>query len=228
MAMMALRRVCLHASARRTLAVSSLRPVALRIGVANFSSAGPKVAKVLDSEIKHEDEQYEQQKEIQNFIKNSGFEFSETPGDVNMTLTKKVGSKTVKIEWQLSSPFDPEQMDEEVGGGGNPEATDMVISVENDAGAGLSFYCSTQTGEDHRYVIGQVKAYASSAERDSTTSYNGPEFEDLDDKLQEALDEYLAEIGMSNDICDFVDAVALDKEQREYVRWLKTTKAFVE
>mmetsp|Transcript_68890 Transcript_68890/g.128605 ORF Transcript_68890/g.128605 Transcript_68890/m.128605 type:complete len:226 (+) Transcript_68890:88-765(+) len=225
MAMMALRRVCLHAGLRRTLAVSSLRPAALRTGVANFSSAGQNVSKVLENEIKHEDEQYEQQKEIQNFIKNSGFDFSETPGDVNMTLTKKVGNKTVKIEWQLSSPFDPEQMDEE---GGGPEATDMVISVESEAGAGLSFYCSTQTGEDHRYVIGQVKAYASSAERDSATSYNGPEFEDLDDKLQEALDEYLAELGMSNEVCDFVDAVALDKEQREYVRWLKTTKTFVE
>merc|ERR1712073_65191 len=86
---------------------------------------------------------------------------------------------------------------------------------------GLTFYCSTQTGEDHRYVIGMVKSFASAEEKDSPSSYNGPEFEDLDDKLQEAFDEYLAELGMNSEICDFIDAMALDKEQREYIRWLR-------
>jgi len=33
---------------------------------------------------------------------------------------------------------------------------------------------------------------------------------------------------MSAEVCDFIDAMALDKEQREYVRWLKNTKDFLE
>jgi len=90
------------------------------------------------------------------------------------------------------------------------------------------FYCSTQPGEDHRYVIGNARTFANADERDSASAYNGPEFEDLDDKLQETFDEYLAEVGMSVEVCDFVDAMALDKEQREYIRWLKTAKAFVQ
>jgi complement component 1 Q subcomponent-binding protein len=65
-----------------------------------------------------------------------------------------------------------------------------------------------------------------SKERDSVSGYNGPEFEDIDDKLQEALDEYLGEVGMNNEVCDFIDATALDKEQREYIRWLSITKDF--
>lgn len=81
--------------------------------------------------------------------------------------------------------------------------------------------------EDHRYVIGNVKAYSSAAEKDSASGYNGPEFEDVDEKLQEAFDEYLAEVGMNNEVCDFIDAVALDKEQREYLRWLKTVKSLL-
>merc|ERR1712064_41408 len=56
--------------------------------------------------------------------------------------------------------------------------------------------------------------------QNSVSAYNGPDFEDLDENLQEALDEYLAEMGMSDDVCDFVDASALDKEQREYMGWL--------
>merc|ERR1712066_952232 len=96
------------------------------------------------------------------------------------------------------------------------------------SGAGVSFFCSTTAGEDHRYVIGNLKSFANVEEKDSISGYNGPEFEDLDDKLQESCDEYLAEVGMNNEVCDFIDASALDKEQREYLRWLKQTKAFLE
>merc|ERR1712039_1058316 len=132
------------------------------------------------------------------------------------------------IEWQLTSPFDPngdiegeESLDQ--------EATEVSVTVESKSnGSGIAFYCSTQTGEDHRYVIGNVKSFANSEEKDGITSYNGPEFEDLDDKLQEAMDEYLAEVGMNNEVCDFIDASALDKEQREYIRWLKISKTFLE
>merc|ERR1719195_1453800 len=109
------------------------------------------------------------------------------------------------------------------------EATDFSVTVENkSSGAGLAFYCSTQAGEDHRYVIGNVKSFASTEERDSMSGYNGPDFEDVDEKLQEAFDEYLGEVGMNNEVCDFIDAFAQDKEQREYVRWLKITKKFLE
>eukprot|EP00448_Togula_jolla_P023208 CAMPEP_0170589792 /NCGR_PEP_ID=MMETSP0224-20130122/11529_1 /TAXON_ID=285029 /ORGANISM="Togula jolla, Strain CCCM 725" /LENGTH=242 /DNA_ID=CAMNT_0010913553 /DNA_START=51 /DNA_END=779 /DNA_ORIENTATION=+ len=190
------------------------------------SAAAGKVSKALQGEIKHEEEQYEQAKEIKSFLKNSDFKLVEADGDVNMALERELGNKVVRIEWQLASPFDPEADPE---GDGEPEreATDLSISVENkDSGAGMVFYCSTQPGEDHRYVIGNVKCFATAEEKDSVSSYHGPEFEDLDDKLQEAFDEYLAELGMNSEICDFVDAMALDKEQREYVRWLKLASKF--
>merc|ERR1711972_596119 len=109
------------------------------------------------------------------------------------------------------------------------EATEFSVTVESKSnGSGVTFYCSTQTGEDHRYVIGNLKCFANAEEKDGVSSYSGPEFEDLDDKLQEAMDEYLAEVGMNNEVCDFIDASALDKEQREYIRWLKTSKTFLE
>ena len=48
---------------------------------------------------------------------------------------------------------------------------------------GVSFYCCAQAGEDHRYVIGNVKTFANAEEKDSVSDCNGPEFEGLDDKL---------------------------------------------
>jgi len=191
------------------------------------SAAATKISKVLSGEIKHEQDQHEEPKEIKKFLSATDFKFVEVPGDVNMVLEREKGDRTIRIEWQLTNPFDP--VADEAGEDGEPEqeATDLCITCESKStGAGVAFYCSTQTGEDHRYVIGNVKAFANGEEKDSVSSYNGPEFEDLDDKVQEAFDEYLAELGMSSEVCDFIDAMALDKEQREYVRWLKTTEKF--
>ncbi|CAE8632866.1 unnamed protein product [Polarella glacialis] len=194
-----------------------------------FSAAASKVSQVLGGELKHEQEQYEQAKEITSFLKsNSDFKLADKDGDVNMALEKQVGEKTVRIEFQLTSPFDPQGETEGQEEEAMEESTEFSVSVEDASGAGVTFYCSTQTGEDHRYVIGNVRTYASKEEKEAVTSYNGPEFEDLDDKVQEALDEYLGEVGVSSEVCDFVDAMASDKEQREYVRWLTITKKFLE
>merc|ERR1712129_374850 len=142
---------------------------------------------------KHEDEQYEQAKEIKGFLKKTDFKLADVDGDVNLALERALGDdKVVRIEWQLSSPFTPEEdMEGEMQG---DEGTEFCVTVEGKtSGAGVMFYCSTQ-------------------ERDSASSYNGPDFEDVDDKLQEAFDEYLAEVGMNNDVVDFIDATAQDKE----------------
>jgi len=193
-------------------------------------AAASKVMKTLQAEVKHEEEQYEQAKEIKKFLKSSDFKLVETEGDVNMMLERELGDKMVRIEWQLTSPFDPNaDVEGGEGEGYEAEATDFCITIESkSSSAGVSFYCSTQTGEDHRYVIGNVKAFSSAEEKDNVSGYNGPEFEDIDEQLQEAFDEYLGEMGMNNDVCDFIDAVALDKEQREYIRWLKLTAKLLE
>ena len=182
---------------------------------------------VLQAEIKHEKEQYESPVELKKFLQDGPWKMEDVNGDVNMALLRTVDGKTVKIEWQLSSPFDPntEGADDAEPA---PDSTDFSVTIEEPKGSGVVFYCSTQTGQDHRFVIGNVSRFSSPEQRDSASTYNGPEFEDLDDKLQEAFDEYLAEMGMGEDVCDFIDASASDKEQREYIAWLNGVKAFVE
>lgn len=187
----------------------------------------------MKAEIKHEEDAYEQSKEIKQFLKNTDFELVDVEGDVNMMLKKQVGDKVVQIDWQLTSPFEP-NADAGEDEGFEQEATDFMVTLENqeksadEGDRGLVFYCSTQAGEDHRYVIGSVKVFNSTEEKEGMSMYNGPDFEDLDEKLQEAFDEYLAELGLNSELCDFIDATALDKEQREYIHWLKVTKDFLE
>jgi len=69
---------------------------------------------------------------------------------------------------------------------------------------------------------------ATTEAKENPGSYNGPEFEDLDDKLQEGLDEFLAELGIGDDVIDFVDAKAVDKDQQLYMGWLQNLKRAVE
>merc|ERR1719389_1099846 len=74
----------------------------------DFSAQSAKVARVLKDEHKHEKEEYEQAKEIKKFLKETEFTFKDTEGDVNLMLEREMGDKLVRIEWQLSSPFDPD------------------------------------------------------------------------------------------------------------------------
>jgi len=190
------------------------------------SAASSRLLTILDAEIKHEKDAYKAPPVVTQFLKDSPWKWEHKGGDVNMTLTRKVDGNTVRVDWQLISPFDP-NMEEETHETEMMEQTDFSISIENEKQAGLTFYCSTQKGEGHRFVVGNVKSYSSAEERDSMSAYNGPEFEDLEDKLQEAFDEYLGELGLNDAVFDFIDATAADKEQEEYIRWLDTIQKFL-
>jgi len=197
-----------------------------------------KLQNVIKSEHQMEKEQYEQIETIKKFLKDAPqWSFSDSDGDVTLKLTRSMGDKDVILEWQLVSPFgnDMGDFNEE----GNPEgkeeedfpmeSTDFTITIQDKSGEkGLVYYCQTATGEGHRYMIGNVRSFASNAEKESDSSYNGPDFEDLEDSLQESFDEFLAEAGINDEVCDFIDASAIDKEQREYMRWLKNVDSFIQ
>jgi len=154
---------------------------------------------------------------------------------VNMTLKRETGNFIVSVDFQLVSPVS--DMPEEEGGEEDdypPETTDFSITVENKTqGGGLILYCSTTppTGEDgaepHRFVIGNMRTFSSPEEKEDPAAYNGPEFEDLDEKLQETLDEWLSSLGVDPSLIDFIDAMAVDKEQREYITWLQNLSKLV-
>jgi complement component 1 Q subcomponent-binding protein len=177
---------------------------------------------------------------VQQFLKeNPDWQLVDADGDVNLKLTREVGDKLVAVEWQLVSPFNPAMQYPEEGTEGQGseedqppmESTDFTITVSDKTSGGergIIFYCSTAAGEgEHEYVIGNVRSFSSSAERDSVSAYNGPDFEDLNEEVQQSLDEYLASLGINEQVRLFVDTAAIDKEQREYNRWLSNVVDFL-
>ncbi len=202
------------------------------------ATAVSKLRDILKTEQQMEKEQYEQIDTIKKFLKETPqWKFTDSDGSVSLKLSRTMGDKDIVLEWQLVSPFgsDVEDMPEAEGHEQSQdeypamESTDFTITIQNKAGEkGLIYYCQTASGEGHRYVIGNVRSFASPEEKESASAYNGPDFEDLDDSLQESFDEFLAEHGVNDEVCDFIDATAIDKEQREYMRWLKNVESFIQ
>lgn len=189
----------------------------------SVSTESGKLLQVVQGEIHHETSNYESPNLVKDFLSKSGWKFVEKDGDVNMTLEKKVGDLSVTVDFQLVSPFEAEGEGET-----QAEMTDFSVTVENPAGQGVTFFCSTlQNDEKYRYIICNVRMYADQDAKNSVSSYNGPEFEDLDDTLQSSFDEWLASLGVDSELCDFIDACSIDKEQREYMVWLKGLERFL-
>eukprot|EP00922_Rhytidocystis_sp_ex-Travisia-forbesii_P042954 GHVS01064201.1.p1 GENE.GHVS01064201.1~~GHVS01064201.1.p1 ORF type:complete len:278 (+),score=48.15 GHVS01064201.1:118-834(+) len=218
-------------------AQQSLRALPYRVGRCadmrrSFSSAAGKLMTILREEIAHEKTSYEAPANVKDFLKKRDWTFQEKDGDVNMSLSRNLGEgKKLTVEFQLVSPFESDNTEGSTtpsaasteGEKEEAEMTDFTVSITKAEGNGVTFYCSTlQNDENFRYMIGNVRQFQTEQQRTCVSGYNGPEFEDLDEKLQESLDAWLEEMGVNNELCDFIDAMAVDKEQKEYMYWLET------
>jgi len=73
-----------------------------------------KLNKALEKEIKYEVENYSQLEDIETFLTESGFKFSEQDSGIVMILTKTVGDKTVEVQFEARQPLpDDENQPEE-------------------------------------------------------------------------------------------------------------------
>ena len=58
-------------------------------------------------------------------------------------------------------------------------------------------------------------------------AYSGPAFGELDPAVQDAFAAHLEARGVDATLLNYLLELSIDKEQREYVNWLKRTAAFV-
>jgi complement component 1 Q subcomponent-binding protein len=52
-------------------------------------------------------------------------------------------------------------------------------------------------------------------------------FRSLDETLQKQFEKYLDERGINGELSNYLLDLLEDKEQREYIRWLKNIESFV-
>ena len=76
--------------------VSSVRA----FSTGNVEVAGEKLLKSLEKEIEYENNNYKQLEDIETFLSESGFAFHESDSTNRMTLTKKIGTKVVEVQFE--------------------------------------------------------------------------------------------------------------------------------
>ena len=67
---------------------------------ASIEKSIQKLTKSLEKEIKYENENYSQLDDIETYLNESGFKFSEEDNGIVLTLTKTVGDKLVEVQFE--------------------------------------------------------------------------------------------------------------------------------
>lgn len=108
---------------------------------------------------------------------------------------------------------------------------DFLVYVVKPNGKAIAYDCSSFDSEiqvNGVTLVDDVEAHKQSNRYDRiSNSYNGPDFNTLDERLQTSLVEYLKAVGVNEEVAAFIEHVSLDKEQRLYMKWLKDVQKFL-
>lgn len=115
--------------------------------------------------------------------------------------------------------------------------THLTVVVEKPAAKGAGALAIECTAQDGAVIIDNVHHYPDVAQAFASTpeasharvdSYAGPSFSTLDEDLQVLMEQFLEERGIGENLAAFVPDYVDFKEQKEYQRWLKNVKTFVD
>lgn len=123
---------------------------------------------------------------------------------------------------------------DEYGGAAPPTHLTVVIEKPAKGPGALSVECTAQDGaiiiDNVHYYADANQAFASTPEASHARvdAYPGPSFSTLDEDLQVLMEQYLEERGISQGLAVFTPDYIDYKEQKEYQRWLKSVKGFID
>ncbi|KAK9164789.1 hypothetical protein Syun_005691 [Stephania yunnanensis] len=106
----------------------------------------------------------------------------------------------------------------------------LTVTVLKGDGPRLEFSCTATPDQISidTMIIKDPDTAAAAASLEHQILYEGPEFSDLDENLQKAFYTYLEDRGIKSSLTNFLQEYMNDKENREYLTWLKSMKEFVE
>jgi len=161
--------------------------------------------------------------------------------DVTTDLEPKFGNDDMEgedgdEEGDDSDPYDAEEQELMSDDDEDDARMHFTVNVERESGpnAGhLTFDCQYPDYVNGNARVGVVsveftpKEQVQDAEVEKGLSmYGGPNFDSVDIAVREGFEDYLASIGVTGELGAHVQAMAEDKEQREYQHWLKSVTGF--
>lgn len=208
------------------------------------------LSEALLREMKHENEAYEPS-DVARRGPPTPFTVNETDGDAEVSLSRTYGEdEEVHVTFVAQEePYDENEDEDDSYDSTDDDSFDsedseeyddeddendedkisidfnVVVSKSSDESKHLEFDCVT----DGEFV--EIKSVIFEEYDDETplmgTPYSGPNFEDLEETVQDKFYEYLEERGINSDLANYIVEAHLDKEQREYTNWLEKVATFV-
>ncbi|KAL0911441.1 hypothetical protein M5K25_019582 [Dendrobium thyrsiflorum] len=192
-------------------------------------SADAELLHIIKSEIKSAEEE---RRETEEVPKGFPFEIQDEEGSNIVTLRREYLGE--KIEAVVSMPRMEEPVNNEEAGNGEANqagdekisqpAIPLTVNISKTKGLNLEFCCTAYADE----IVIDSLSVQKNDESDDVLAYEGPDFNDLDENLQKAFHKFLEIRGISPATTNFLYEYMINKDDREYSRWLQNLKQFIE
>ncbi|XP_047327924.1 uncharacterized protein At2g39795, mitochondrial-like [Impatiens glandulifera] len=217
--------------------LSSFRPVCRSsfLEVRSYSSrpsSDISLLKVIESEVECAEESNENG-EVDEVPSDFPFKIQDNPGQQTITLTRQYQDETITVEVYMPDLSTPDEEEENDGNDNDDDAaqdvnsrTELVVRISKKTGGPvLEFGCSASPDE---IVIDSLAIKNETSSDEDQLAYEGPDFSDLDENLQNGFHKYLEIRGIKPSTTNYLNEYMVDKDNREYINWLKNLKRFVE
>ncbi|KAL0919402.1 hypothetical protein M5K25_011494 [Dendrobium thyrsiflorum] len=161
-----------------------------------------------------------------NVPKEFPFEIIDSHGDQTITLKREYNNESIQVTVYMNLDIEGDDIrDENVDHQEGPVQPNISLHITVDKGQGfiLEFGCKLNSDEL------EIESMASRSDHfDTQGAYQGPVFSDLDENLQKAFHKYLEVRGIkSSSLHSFLYEYMINKDEREYLKWLKNLKEFL-
>lgn len=171
--------------------------------------------RVLATEIECAEEPHD----VEDISNEFPFKIKDNPGERTILLSRKFQDETIKIEIDMPSISD----DDDDAKDADVSSIPLVVSITKGSGQYMEF-CITAFLDEISIDSLSIKTLENSDE----LAYEGPDFNDLDENLQNAFLKYLEIRGIKPSVTNVLFDYMANKDTKEYLLWLKNVKNFVE
>ncbi|CAB4315005.1 unnamed protein product [Prunus armeniaca] len=150
------------------------------------------------------------------------FEIIDIPGEKTILLKRQFQGETIQVGVDAPHVFPADEDSDEYEN--DDPGIPMVVSVSKENGMQLEFGV---TGFEEDVSIDSLSIVHPDHSPEQFP-YDGPEFHELDEGLQNAFYKYLEARGIQCSMTIFLTDYMRKKDNKEYLLWLKNLKAYVE
>lgn len=203
----------------------------------------------MNQELEFEEDNYSEDASIKQYLQENKWTLEDKEGSNTLSLKRVSGKSAVQIFFNSKTPnFDENKPDEEEGEEGTTpkelpdeengennedpqyDVTDFNVYISQGKKV-LAFECTSFNGEvevNTCNVVDDINTHRMLNVFSSVNeNYRGPEFSTLDESLRMALLDLLRSHGVNEELATLIEQLAVDKEQRLYVKWLANVKQFI-